>query len=128
MSNIKILLGFLLICFFACGGDKKPSEGGSFTKDADKIESESNLSAACEKDLAKYGEFLDDARAFIKKRAEGVELTEADEKEWNKKTQALAMEFTTSAGAYTDPNCAIAFSKMQASFNQVMMELARAQM
>lgn len=125
LSNLWFLISILLI--LSCGGKTGTTDDESLSKEADKIESESNLSSACEKDLKKYASFLDDAKVMIKKHAQGTKMSKADQEEWNEKTKDLMKEFSTSAGAMTNPDCAVAFSKIQGEFTQVMMQLAQAQ-
>ena len=122
------LFSFTFLMLVSCGSEKKPSEGGSFSDQAEEIESNSNLSAACEKDLKKYSSFLDEAREYAKKQNEGHDFTEAEEDEWKKKTNELMKELATSATAYTDVNCIMAFQEVQMEFTKVMMEMAKANM
>ena len=111
----------------ACGGKEKSAEEHSFSKEADKIESESNLSSACEKDLKKYAEFLDDAKEMMKRHSEGQEMSSSDKAEWQDKAQELMKEFATSMGTMSNPDCVMAFSKIQTEFSQTMMKMAQAQ-
>ena len=125
MYKFQLLLILSIFVIFACGDSKKKASDQSISKEARQIESESNLSAACEKDLKKYAAFLDDAKELLKKHTSSQGLSEAEEKEWEKKSRDMAKEFATSATAYTDPNCALAISKVQGEFTKVMMEMAQ---
>ncbi len=128
MSKNIFLFCLSMILFISCGGEKKPTQEDSFTEKSEEIESKSNLSSACEKDLKKFGKYLDEAKAYVQKQADGYEPTEEDEQEWKTKTMNLAREMTSSAGAYSDVDCIMAFQEIQMEFSQVMMEMAQAQM
>lgn len=109
----------------SCGNDKKSQKEASFSDKADEIDAQSDLSSACQKDLKKYGAFLDDIKAFIQSHSDGQSYTAEEKKMWQKKSQDLAREFATSAGAHTEPRCMIAMTNIQAEFSQTMIKMAQ---